>query len=45
MSHHNKVYENMIEAIHNPKHEFSDAFDEAKTVEIIENIYISAALK
>ena len=39
MSNHDKVYENLVLAIQNPKHEFASAFEGMKTVEIIEKIY------
>lgn len=39
MSNHNKVYENLIKALHNPKHVFASAEEGLKTVEIIEKIY------
>jgi predicted dehydrogenase len=45
MSNHDKVYENLVKAIQDPSHEFASALDGMKTVEIIEKIYASAALK
>ena len=39
MSNHDKVYENLIEALQNPLHEFATAEEGLKTVEIIEKIY------
>ena len=39
MSNHDKVYENLILALQNPRHEFASAQDGLKTVEIIERIY------
>ncbi len=45
MSNHDKVYENLLQALNNPNHEFASAFEGMKTVEIIEKIYASAALK
>lgn len=41
MSNHDKVYENLVQALHNPRHEFASAFEGMKTVEIIEKIYAS----
>lgn len=45
MSNHDKVYENLVQAIINPQHEFASALEGMKTVEVIEKIYASAALK
>ena len=45
MSNHDKVYENLVQAIINPQHEFAGALDGMKTVEVIEKIYASASLK
>ena len=45
MSNHDKVYENLIKAIKDPSHEFASALEGMKTVEIIEKIYATAALK
>jgi predicted dehydrogenase len=39
MSNHDKVYENLMKALQNDKHEFASANDGLKTVEIIQNIY------
>ena len=39
MSNHDKVYENMLKALKNDSHPFSNAFDGLKTVETIERIY------
>jgi UDP-N-acetyl-2-amino-2-deoxyglucuronate dehydrogenase len=39
MSNHDKVYENLMLALQNPKHEFASAEEGLKTVEIIERIY------
>ena len=39
MSNHDKVYENLLEALQNPSHEFATAEEGLKTVEIIEKIY------
>ncbi len=39
MSNHDKVYENLVKAIKDPKHEMASAFEGMKTVEIIEKIY------
>jgi predicted dehydrogenase len=45
MSNHDKVYENLVKAIEHPGHEFVNAIEGMKTVEIIEKIYASAGLK
>ncbi len=45
MSNHDKVYENLIQALHDPGFEFASAFDGLKTVEIIEKIYAHAGIK
>ena len=45
MSNHDKVYENLIRALHEPGYEFASAFDGLKTVEIIERIYSQAEIK
>ena len=45
MSNHDKVYENLVRAIENPGHEFANAIEGMKTVEIIEKIYASAGLR
>ena len=39
MSNHDKVYENLIKALADDKHEFASAEDGLKTVEIIQKIY------
>ena len=39
MSNHDKVYENLLIALQNDKHEFASAEDGLKTVEIIQKIY------
>jgi UDP-N-acetyl-2-amino-2-deoxyglucuronate dehydrogenase len=39
MSNHDKVYENLMIALNNDKHEFASAADGLKTVEIIQKIY------
>ena len=39
MSNHDKVYENLIKALEDDKHEFASADDGLKTVEIIKKIY------
>lgn len=39
MSNHDKVYENLIKALEDEKHEFASAADGLKTVEIIQRIY------
>lgn len=39
MSNHDKVYENLVMALENDKHEFASAMDGLKTVEIIQRIY------
>lgn len=41
MSNHDKVYENLLLALENEEHEFADAAEGLKTVEIIEKIYKS----
>jgi predicted dehydrogenase len=45
MSNHDKVYEHLVRALNEPGYEFASALDGLKTVEIIEKIYASAALK
>ncbi|MBC7536173.1 MAG: Gfo/Idh/MocA family oxidoreductase [Ferruginibacter sp.] len=45
MSNHDKVYENLIRALHEPGYEFASALDGLKTVEIIEKIYAHATIK
>lgn len=42
MSNHDKVYENIIRAIHEPGYEFASGLEGLKTVEIIERIYEAA---
>jgi len=39
MSNHDKVYENLIQALENPEHDFASGLEGLKTVEIIEKIY------
>lgn len=39
MSNHDKVYDNLLIALHNDKHPFSHAIDGLKTVEAIQQIY------
>jgi UDP-N-acetyl-2-amino-2-deoxyglucuronate dehydrogenase len=39
MSNHSEVYENLFQALNNPSHPFTNAFDGLKTVEAIEKIY------
>lgn len=39
MSNHDKVYENLVKALHQPVYELAGALDGLKTVEIIEKIY------
>lgn len=39
MSNHDKVYENLIQALQNPEHDFASGLEGLKTVEIIEKIY------
>lgn len=39
MSNHDKVYENLIQALQNPLHDFASGEEGLKTVEIIEKIY------
>jgi predicted dehydrogenase len=39
MSHHKEVYENLLKALNNEEHQFTNAFDGLKTVEAIEKIY------
>ena len=39
MSNHDKVYENLIEALQNPSHDFATAEEGLKTIEIIQKIY------
>jgi len=44
MSHHDKIYENLVKAINNDGHPFTNAADGLKTVELIERIYKSVSL-
>ena len=44
MSNHDKVYENLVMALQNEDHPFSNAYDGLKTVEAIERIYNSVSL-
>jgi hypothetical protein len=44
MSNHDKVYENLIKALQDEDHPFSNAYDGLKTVEAIEKIYNSVSL-
>jgi UDP-N-acetyl-2-amino-2-deoxyglucuronate dehydrogenase len=44
MSHHDKVYENLVKALENDGHPFTFAEDGLKTVELIERIYKSVPL-
>ncbi len=44
MSNHDKVYENLVKAIHDNDHPFTHAADGLKTVEAIERIYNSVSL-
>ncbi len=39
MSNHEKVYENLVQALQNPAHDFASGIEGLKTVEIIEKIY------
>ncbi len=39
MSNHDKVYENLVQVLEDPTHQFASAADGLKTVEIIERIY------
>lgn len=45
MSNHDKVYEHLIRALHEPGYEFASALEGLKTVEIIERIYARATIK
>ncbi len=45
MSNHDKVYENMMKALQDEKHPFTNASDGFKTVEVIERIYNSVSLQ
>lgn len=42
MSNHDKVYENLVKAVHDPGIEFASALEGMKTVEIIDKIYTAA---
>jgi predicted dehydrogenase len=44
MSNHDKVYENMLKALSDENHPFTNATDGLKTVETIERIYNSVSL-
>ncbi len=44
MSNHDKVYENLVKALQDPAHPFTNAWDGLKTVEAIEKIYNSVPL-
>jgi predicted dehydrogenase len=44
MSNHDKVYENLVKALNDPLHPFTNAEDGLRTVEAIEKIYSSIAL-
>jgi len=44
MSNHDKVYENLLKALQDENHPFSNAYDGLKTVEAIERIYNSVSL-
>jgi UDP-N-acetyl-2-amino-2-deoxyglucuronate dehydrogenase len=39
MSNHDEVYENLVQALNDPSHKITNAFDGLKTVEAIEKIY------
>jgi len=45
MSNHDKVYENLVKALEDPHHPFTDAAEGLRTVEAIEMIYRSLPLK
>ncbi len=45
MSNHDKVYENMLKALQDDNHPFTQAADGFKTVEVIERIYNSVSLQ
>lgn len=45
MSNHDKVYENLVRALHDDNHPFTQAAEGLKTVETIEKIYQSIALQ
>ncbi len=42
MSNHDKVYENIVQALQNPQHDLASGEEGLKTVEIIENIYLNS---
>ena len=44
MSNHDKVYENLVKALDDPSHPFTDAAEGLRTVEAIELIYQSLPL-
>jgi predicted dehydrogenase len=44
MSNHDKVYDNLLIALQDPKHEFASAHDGLKTVEIIRKIYAASGM-
>ena len=45
MSNHDIIYTQLIEALQHPSHDFANAFDGFKTVEIIEKVYQSSRIK
>src|SRR5436190_8286620 len=45
MSNHDKIYENLVKALHDDNHPFANALDGLKTVEAIEKIYESVSLR
>ena len=45
MSNHDKVYENLVKALHEPGYEFASGIEGLKTVEIIEKIYSKASVR
>jgi UDP-N-acetyl-2-amino-2-deoxyglucuronate dehydrogenase len=45
MSNHDKIYENLVKALHDDDHPFANALDGLKTVEAIEKIYESISLR
>ncbi|MEI9809190.1 MAG: Gfo/Idh/MocA family oxidoreductase [Bacteroidota bacterium] len=45
MSNHDKVYENLVKALYDDNHPFTNAADGMKTVETIETIYKSVSLR
>jgi len=44
MSNHDKIYQNLVKALHDDTHPFANALDGLKTVEAIERIYKSVSL-